>query len=194
MKSTIEEWKNAVSKIKKFTKDECEAMEKSELIKYLLVWQDCAHQAIEIFTKQDEIFDILGLYEKLFDNEHSEASKKHHILFTDSNNLNKFQSVKNNELLIKFSNEYFGHDNAYTINDFDKLCQDTKKQLKNNIKFEDTELNKILTELKNEVIYIWHGSEFSFLIDVGSFEGLLNSIREKIMDENGEIYIGYHKR
>jgi hypothetical protein len=194
MKSTIEEWKDIVSKIKKFTKDECEAMEKSELIKYLLVWQKVAHQAIEIFTKQDEIFDELGIYQIFSNDEYSEASKKHHILFTNSNNLNKFQSIKNDELLIKFSNEYFGHDNTYTINDFDKLCQDTREQLKNNIKFEDTELYKILTLLKNEVIYIWHGSEFNFLLQADSFEELLNSIHGKLMDENGEIYIGYNSK
>jgi hypothetical protein len=169
-------------------------MEKSELIKYLLVWQDCAHQAIKIFTLQEIIFDKLGIYEIFSDNEYSEANKKHYILFTDSNNLNKFQSIKNNELLIKFSNEYFGHDNTYTINDFDKLCQDTREQLKNNIKFENTELYKILNELKNEVIYIRYGSEFNFLLKVGSFEGLLDSIHRKLMDVNVEIYIGYHSK
>jgi len=106
--SALEEWKDIVSKIKKFTKDECEAMEKSELIKYLLAWQDCAHIAIELFTKQGEIFDILGLYESIYDDEYSKASKKQYILFTNSNNLNKFQSIKNDKLLTKFSNEYFG--------------------------------------------------------------------------------------
>jgi hypothetical protein len=193
MKSQIEEWKNIVSKIKKFTKDECEGMEKSELIKYLLVWQDCAHQAMEIFTKQDEIFDILGLHEELFNNEYSETSKKHFILFTNSNNLNKFQGIENNELLTKSSNEYFGHDNTYTINDFDKLYMDTKEQLKDEIKFENTELYKILNELKNEVIYIWHGSEFALLEKIESFEGLINNIHRKIM-YNTEIYIEYNTR
>ena len=62
------------------------------------------------------------------------------------------------------------------------------------MEFENTELYKILTELKNEVIYIWYGDEFNFLLQADSFEGLLNSIHGKIMDVNGEIYISYNKR
>jgi hypothetical protein len=181
----IEEWKNTFERLKKFTKEECKLMKKSDLIKYLLMWQECAHQALEMTVKQDEIFNLIGLFEDL------ETSIKQYIIFTNSNNFNKFQSIKNDKLLNKFSNEYFGHSNSYTINDFDKLCQDTRKELKNNILLENTELYKILNELKNEKIYIWSGSEFNLLADCKSFEGLINYIHE-LINENKVINLVYN--
>jgi len=85
------EWKNLMKKLKKFTKDECKLMNKSELIKYLLVWQECAHQALDIITSQDDIFSLLGL------DEYFEDDNKQYILFTNSKNSDKFQNIKNNK-------------------------------------------------------------------------------------------------
>ena len=186
--SALEEWKKIVKRMKKFTKDECEAMEKPELIKYLLAWQKCAHQAMEITTMQDDLLNLLGI------DAYSEDLKKQYILFTNSNNSDKFQSIKNNQLLLKFSRAYFKHDNAYTINDFDKLCQDTKERLKNNIKFENTELYKILNELKDERIYIWSGSEFNYLGLCESFDELLKHIHLRLMDKDSGINLSFHKK
>ena len=185
--SEFDEWKNLMKKLKKFTKDECKLMNKSDLIKYLLIWQECAHQALDIITSQDDIFSLLGL-EEFF-----EDDNKQYILFTNSKNSDKFQNIKNNKLLIKFSKEYFGHNNTYTINDFDKLCRDTREQLQNKINFEDTELYKILNELKNEVIFIWTGSEFNLSGQVEGFENLINNIHRNIIDKNIKINLSYYK-
>jgi len=186
--SALKEWRNIVKRLKKFTKNECEAMEKPELIKHLLAWQECAHQAMQITAMQDDLLNLLGL------NDYLDAGKKQFILFTNSNNSDKFQSIKNNQLLLKFSNAYFKHDNAYTINDFDKLCQDTKEQLKNNIKFEETELYKILNELKDETIFIWSGREFNYLGLCESFDELLKHIHLKLMDKDTEINASFHNK
>jgi len=98
-------------------------MNKSELIKYLLIWQECAHQALDIITSQDDIFSLLGL------------------------------------------DEYF----------------------------EDTELFKILIELKNEIIFIWTGNEFNLLGQVEGFENLINNIHRNIIDKNNKINLSYYK-
>ena len=121
--SEFDEWKNLMKKLKKFTKDECKLMNKSDLIKYLLIWQECAHQALDIITSQDDIFSLLGL------------------------------------------DEYF----------------------------EDTELFKILIELKNEIIFIWTGNEFNLLGQVEGFENLINNIHRNIIDKNNKINLSYYK-
>jgi hypothetical protein len=61
----FEEWKNVIKRVKRFTIEECEAMEKPELIELLLVWQDVSHNAMKIISMQDEIFKKLEL-DKLF--------------------------------------------------------------------------------------------------------------------------------
>jgi hypothetical protein len=68
----FDNFKKTMKKIKKFTQEECEAMEKSEAIKNLLAWQKVAHEAVKIITLQTEVIDQLyilknNLLQKLSD-------------------------------------------------------------------------------------------------------------------------------
>jgi flagellar motor component MotA len=46
-----------LANLKSFTKEECEAMAKSKLIKYLLTWQETAHDGLKIIGQQAELIE-----------------------------------------------------------------------------------------------------------------------------------------